>query len=295
MNNGANDIYSYGSDNVPHSLDARPQVTTASDTVRLYTGGTNGLHTFTFNSIPSNTGINYYLKDNYLNSVTPIIQNGVYSFNINSSNSATFGNNRFRIIIENTNVLPVTISKFTAQLNNQTQAVLNWTTATEKNSSRFEIEHSLDNVNFKKLDIVKAKGNSNVQVNYEYTDAGFVKGMVNYYRLKMIDIDNTYTYSTVRQLSEDNTIVSKLSDYVFMAPIPTEDCVNIWSDVEVLNGGAEVKIYDTQMKLISTKNIQGFGKLNEKVDLTGVEQGVYIIQIKDKNNEWIVTRKVVRN
>lgn len=295
MNNGANDIYSYGSDNVPHSLDARPQVTTASDTVRLYTGGTNGLHTFTFNSIPSNTGINYYLKDNYLNSVTPIIQNGVYSFNINSSNAATFGNNRFRIIIENTNVLPVTISKFTAQLNNQTQAVLNWTTATEKNSSRFEIEHSLDNVNFKKLDIVKAKGNSNVQVNYEYTDAGFVKGMVNYYRLKMIDIDNTYTYSTVRQLSEDNTIVSTVSDYVFMAPIPTEDYVNIWSDVEVLNGGAEVKIYDTQMKLISTKNIQGFGKLNEKVDLTGVEQGVYIIQIKDKNNEWIVTRKVVRN
>ncbi len=295
MNNGANDIYSYGNDNVPHSLDARPQITTASDTVKLYTGGTNGLHTFTFEKLPATTGFNYYLKDNYLNSVTPIVLNGVYSFNINSSNAATFGNNRFRIIIENTNVLPVTVSKFTAKLNNQKQAVLNWTTATEKNSSRFEIEHSLDNVNFKKLGSIKARGNSNVQVNYEYTDAGFVKGMVNYYRLKMVDVDNTFTYSSVRQLSEDNTIVSTVSDYVFMAPIPTEDYVMIWSDVEVLNGGAEVKIYDTHMKLISTKTIQGFGKLNENVDLTGVEQGVYIIQIKDKNNEWIVTRKVVRN
>ncbi len=295
MNNGANDIYSFGSDNVPHSLDARPQITTASDTVKLYTGGTNGLHTFTFNKLPAATGFNYYLKDNYLNSVTPIVLNGIYSFNINTSNTATFGNNRFRIIIENTNVLPVTVSKFTAKLNKETQAVLNWTTATEKNSSRFEIEHSLDNVNFKKLGTVKAIGNSNLQVNYEYTDAGFVKGMVNYYRLKMIDMDNTFTYSAVRQLSEDNTIVSTVSDYVFMAPIPTGDYVNIWSDVEVLNGGAEVKIYDTHMKLISTKNIQGFGKLNEKVDLTSVEQGVYIIQIKDKNNEWIVTRKVVKN
>jgi hypothetical protein len=295
MNNGANDIYSFGSDNVPHSLDARPQITTASDTVKLYTGGTNGLHTFTFNKLPATTGFNYYLKDNYLNSVTPIVVNGVYSFNINSSNAATFGNNRFRIIIENTNMLPIAVSKYTAKLNNQIQAVLNWTTATEKNSSRFEIEHSLDNVNFKKLGAVKARGNSNVQVNYEYTDAGFVKGIVNYYRLKMIDMDNTFTYSAVRQLSEDNTIVSTVSDYVFMAPIPTENYVMIWSDVEILSGGAEVKIYDTHMKLISTTTIQGFGKLNEKVDLTYVEQGVYIIQIKDKNSEWIITRKVVRN
>ena len=295
MNNGANDIYSFGSDNVPHSLDARPQITTTSDTVKLYTGGTNGIHTFTFNKLPDATGFNYYLKDNYLNSVTPIVLNGVYSFNINTSNTATFGNNRFRIIIENTNVLPVTVSKFTAKLNNETQAVLNWTTATEKNSSRFEIEHSLDNVNFKKLGTVKARGNSNVQVNYEYTDAGFVKGMVNYYRLKIVDIDNTYTYSGVRQVSEDNTIQSTVADYVFMAPIPTEDYVKIWSDVEVLNGSAEVKIYDTHMKLISTKTIQGFGKLNTKLDLTGVEQGVYIVQIKDSNNEWMVTRKVVKN
>jgi hypothetical protein len=80
-----------------------------------------------------------------------------------------------------------------------------------------------------------------------------------------------------------------------MAPIPTEDYVKIWSDVEVLNGGAEIKIYDTQMKLVSINTIYGMGKLNEKLDLTHLEQGVYIVQIKDKNNEWMVTRKVVKN
>ena len=295
MNNGANDVYSFGTDNIAHALDARPLSLSVTDTIKLYTGGTNGLHTFTFNTIPAATGVNFYLKDNFLNSITPIIQNGVYNFNITSSNAATFGNNRFRIIIENTNALPVTISKFIATLNNQNQAVLSWTTATEKNSKGFEVEHSLDNVNYKKLETVKAKGNSNAQVNYTYTDAGFVKGLVNYYRLKLVDIDNTYTYSGVRQLSEENTIQSAVSDYVFMAPIPTVDYVKIWSDVEVLNGGAEVKIYDTQMKLISTKTIYGFGKLNEILDLTGLEQGVYIVQIKDKNNAWMVTRKVVKN
>jgi len=49
------------------------------------------------------------------------------------------------------------------------------------------------------------------------------------------------------------------------------------------------------MKLVSTKTIYGFGKLNEVLDLTGLEQGVYIVQIKDKNNAWMVTRKVVKN
>ena len=295
MNNGANDVYSFGTDNIPHALDARPLSLSVNDTIKLYTGGTNGLHSFTFNTIPIASGVNFYLKDNFLNSITPILQYGVYNFNISSSNTATFGNNRFRIIIENTNALPVTVSKFVATLNNQKQAILSWTTATEKNSKSFEVEHSLDNVNYTKLETVKAKGNSNVQVNYTYTDAGFVKGLVNYYRLKLVDNDNTFTYSSVRQLSEENTIQSAVSDYVFMAPIPTEDYVKIWSDVEVLNGGAEVKIYDTQMKLINTKTVYGFGKLNEKLDLSNLEQGVYIVQIKDKNNEWMVTRKVVKN
>jgi hypothetical protein len=295
MNNGANDVYSFGTDNIAHALDARPLSLNINDTIKLYTGGTNGLHTFMFNTIPAATGVNFYLKDNFLNSITPIIQNGVYNFNITSSNAATFGNNRFRIIIENTNALPVTVSKFVATLNNQKEAILSWTTATEKNSKSFEVEHSLDNVNYKKLETVKAKGNSNVQVNYSFTDAGFVKGLVNYYRLKLVDIDNTFTYSGVRQLSEENTIQSAVSDYVFMAPIPTEDYVKIWSDVEVLNGSAEVKIYDTQMKLVSTKTIYGFGKLNERLDLTELEQGIYIVQIKDKNNAWLVTRKVVKN
>ena len=294
MNNGANDVYSYGTDNIPHALDARPLSLNINDTIKLYTGGTNGLHSFTFNTIPAASGVNFYLKDNFLNSITPILQYGVYNFNITSSNAATFGNNRFRIIIENTNALPVTVSKFVATLNNQKQAILSWTTATEKNSKSFEVEHSLDNVHYKKLETVKAKGNSNVQVNYTYTDAGFVKGLVNYYRLKLVDNDNTFTYSSVRQLSEENTIQSAVSDYVFMAPIPTEDYVKVWSDVEVLNGGAEIKIYDTQMKLVSINTIYGMGKLNEKLDLTHLEQGVYIVQIKDKNNEWMVTRKVVK-
>ena len=295
MNNGVNDIYSYGSDNIPHSLDARPLTTSVSDTIKLYTGGINGIHTFTFNNVPTATGINFYLKDNYLNSTTPIIQNNAYSFTINSSNAATFGNNRFRIIVENTSALPVTISAFTAKLTAQKKAQLTWTTAQEKNSSHFEVQHSLDNVNFKTIGTVAAKGNSNVQTNYEFIDAGFIKGEVNYYRLKQVDLNNAFTYSSTRQVTEEQTIQSNINDYVYMAPIPTKDYVRVWSDLDVLTGETELNIYDASMRLLSTKTITGFGKLNEQISLIEMQQGVYIIRLKDKNNQWIVTRKVVKN
>jgi hypothetical protein len=295
MNNGTNDIYSYGKDNIPHSLDARPLTTSVSDTIKLYTGGTNGIHTFTFNNVPTATGINFYLKDNYLNSTTPIIQNNTYSFTINSSNAATFGNNRFRIVIENTSALPVTISAFTAKLNAQKKAQLTWTTAQEKNSSHFEVEHSLDNVNFKPIGTVAAKGNTSTQTTYDFVDAGFVKGMVNYYRLKQVDLNNTFTYSSIRQVTEAQTIQSSINDYVYMAPIPTNDYIRVWSDVDVMTGGTEVNIYDASMRLVSTKTIHAFGKLNEHISLVDLQQGVYIIQLKDKNKQWVVTRKVVKN
>ena len=80
-----------------------------------------------------------------------------------------------------------------------------------------------------------------------------------------------------------------------MAPIPTKDYVRVWSDLDVLTGEAELNIYDASMRLLSTETIAGFGKLNEQISLIEMQQGIYIVQLKDKNNQWIVTRKVVKN
>jgi hypothetical protein len=80
-----------------------------------------------------------------------------------------------------------------------------------------------------------------------------------------------------------------------MAPIPTKDYVRVWSDLDVLTGETELNIYDASMRLLSTKTITGFGKLNEQISLIEMQQGIYIVQLKDKNNQWIVTRKVVKN
>jgi len=94
--------------------------------------------------------------------------------------------------------LPVKIINFKGEnrgaINN-----LAWTTVTESNNSRFELERSSDGINFNKIGFVPSKGlngNSAIELNYIFED---VKPMPdrNYYRLKQMDINGQFEYSKI--------------------------------------------------------------------------------------------------
>ncbi len=90
-------------------------------------------------------------------------------------------NNLFLLKLAQT-TFPLHLLTFTAKRAN-TANLLNWTTAQEVNTDRFEIERSGNSREFSKIGVVKA-GNTN----YTFTDNDPLKG-VNYYRLKMLDKD----------------------------------------------------------------------------------------------------------
>jgi hypothetical protein len=100
---------------------------------------------------------------------------------------------------------PVELISFTGGKLSQS-ALLKWSTASEKNSAYFSIEKSLDGQHFIELGTVNTQGNSNSQINYEYIDYHFNE--TSYYRLKMIDIDGSYEYSTIVVLREDKESAS---------------------------------------------------------------------------------------
>ena len=94
------------------------------------------------------------------------------------------------------NPLPVELSSFTANSNGRT-IQLNWTTKTEKNSDKFDIERSLvGNLNWAVVGSVKAAVLSNSPKNYSYSDTKLQSGKYQY-RLKMIDNDGSFSYSNV--------------------------------------------------------------------------------------------------
>jgi ELWxxDGT repeat protein len=94
--------------------------------------------------------------------------------------------------------LPLTMIEFKGKLTDG-NALLNWKTIAEHNTSRFEIERSIDGSSFTKCGTVAAAGNSTVVIQYEYTDRSVVLIGASqvYYRLKMMDIDNKFTYSRI--------------------------------------------------------------------------------------------------
>ncbi|RYY56389.1 MAG: T9SS type A sorting domain-containing protein [Chitinophagaceae bacterium] len=89
-------------------------------------------------------------------------------------------------------VLPVNITSFSATLDGQA-VQLSWQTAQVLNFSRFEVEWSSNGSNWQSLGIVLYDENKN---SYQYLHSP-VSTAINYYRLKLIDTDNSFLYSQV--------------------------------------------------------------------------------------------------
>jgi hypothetical protein len=79
--------------------------------------------------------------------------------------------------------------------------LLQWTTAAEEGTAFFDIQRSADGINFTTVGQVAASGTTTGNKNYRYTDnAGNTGQTVFYYRLKMVDHNGRFTYSTIVKL-----------------------------------------------------------------------------------------------
>ncbi len=139
------------------------------------------------------------LKDRYTQQSTPLNLTGAsndYGFSITpDANSSRL--DRFYVVLKNTTVLPLSITKLSAQANTAGIGV-SWQTTNEINLHDFDVERSTDGVSFKKMGNVSANGNA---VNdYQLLDNQPATGW-NYYRLRSNDANGQFSYSaTVKAL-----------------------------------------------------------------------------------------------
>jgi hypothetical protein len=97
--------------------------------------------------------------------------------------------------------LPVELTSFLSNVNGR-QINLNWETKTEVNFNKFEIERSLVStkeatVTWASVGNVQASGTSSAPKKYSYTEKNLQAGKYQY-RLKMIDNDGSFKYSSVQ-------------------------------------------------------------------------------------------------
>jgi hypothetical protein len=77
---------------------------------------------------------------------------------------------------------------------------LNWSTGSERDSDRFEVEHSTDLEVWSHIGWTRAAGFSVVTQLYDLLDRDPAPGM-NFYRLRMVDTDGTEEFSPVREVT----------------------------------------------------------------------------------------------
>ncbi|HRG35322.1 MAG TPA: T9SS type A sorting domain-containing protein [Chitinophagales bacterium] len=180
-----------------------------------------------------------------------------------------------------TQVLPVELSTFTGY-NEGTKNVLNWTTVSEINSLKFEVEKSLDAVNFEYIGERPAAGNSNTPINYSLDDLHPVLGN-NYYRLKMIDQDGQFKYSEII-IIKVHEVSSTPDGIVSVYPNPTNDKINI-----VYQASTDQKLNLNMFNAIG-QNMYGenysvnAGLSTLTIDVQAFAKGMYIIDLKNASS-----------
>jgi hypothetical protein len=187
--------------------------------------------------------------------------------------------------------LPVSLTKFEAIANND-NALLFWKTSSELNSKSFEIERAADGVKFDAIKSVPAMGNSNNLVSYSFEDVNAANLYPNkhvYYRLKMIDIDGSSTYSPIRIVNFNE----ELSNEVLIYPNPFNDKLNIGFSI-ISGNSVQVEVIDLFGK-VCYKGSQTLDATNPEFivpSLTKLSSGIYIIKVQNGNE--IYSRKLIK-
>jgi uncharacterized delta-60 repeat protein len=168
-------------------------------------------------------------------------------------------------------ILPLSLYSFTAT--KQSKAVLlNWQTINEQHTSAFEVQRSDNGNNFTGIGIIDAAGNSTASKNYSLADLQPVAGL-NYYRLKMIDVDGKFTFSKVITVRFDNAAVTLQA-----FPNPVNTIVNL--QFVAPTGNVKLQLTDALGRTIKSFEVKSSGLVTyTSIDMTGLQKGVYFIYV----------------
>jgi len=215
-------------------------------------------------------------------------ENNPYNSLIFESGAATDTTKRPRLEICYTlpDVLPATLTSFDVAYKLGQFAEIQFATTNEVNLATIQVEKSIDGKFFTPLASVAALGGASQQ--YQVKDAAPTNG--SYYRLKLINADGSFVYSSVAKL-----VLSAQERLVRLQPNPIVGAQPLV--VTITNTKDEVgayRLYNFSGKLIAEKKINLQKGINtfQIGELATAVSGTYHLQIVSANQN--VNKKVVK-
>jgi hypothetical protein len=178
--------------------------------------------------------------------------------------------------------LPLTLLNFKA-LNEKNTVRLEWTTTAEEKMKGFVVERSTNGNNFQAIGSVHAKNTGGIQ-QYDLTDGKPVAGR-SWYRLKILDADNNFTYSRIASINRSN--IGKFD----INPNPA-----VHNEIRIVglantNEQVIIKVYDLSGRMQLTKNAIANGQdIILRHNLVTGMYNVECIRKSGKENKQIIIR-----
>ena len=148
--------------------------------------------------------------------------------------------------------------------------LLSWTTYSEFNNDYFELERSSNgHSDWGVIANVAGAGNSNRKVEYVHSDDTPLAGM-NYYRLRQVDNDGTYRYSSILSVQANS------KSFIHLSPNPTID------GLVAISGLPQMREDTYIIKIVDgTGRSMAIATPAQQINLSSYAPGLYTIQIID--------------
>lgn len=193
--------------------------------------------------------------------------------------------NAARVYMIYDNIVPVELTSFAANVIGST-VKLNWSTATETNNRGFEIERKSENSNWQNIGFVSGAGTTTKQNNYSFTDKPAVGKY--FYRLRQVDFDGTFEYSSVVEAEIAAPAEFKLNQNY---PNPFNPSTTISFTLPKATN-AKLLIYNQigqKVAELVNKNLEA-GIYNFNWDAAGQSSGLYFYELQ--TNEFKSVKKM---
>ncbi len=176
--------------------------------------------------------------------------------------------------------LPIALAGFSVELL-EGKAAISWQTTSEINNNFFAVERSSDSQEWVQLGLIPGAGTSNVSNDYRYQDHQPLIGY-NYYRLKQVDFDGTYAYSTVKFVDNSKVAEQEPPQIYFDR---TQGLINI-----LHTAVQPTKISITNMLGNPMHQFELLANYDEfvQVDVSQLDHGVYILTVAETVFKFII-------
>lgn len=205
---------SYGTDPTPDNVDWRPEIESLVSGIEDLLSYTANAGCYTGSGIPGGTYTDFS------------------HFTLGGSESGG-----------NDNALPVTLLYVNAQAVGKHHITVTWATALEINNAGFYVMRSTDGVNFTDVGWVPGHDNSTVTENYSFDDRPS-QSTTYYYKLRQVDNNQHFTYSSIVEASLTDELASNFQLY----PNPTSN--ELFLDVKDPADEVNVDVYNVKGQLV---------------------------------------------